>query len=84
MVASRSGNVNSSSIHGGVGSSSSSSSAAVYGRLVPEEQLAAIGRGLSVINPNAAASIGTNTFCLYLGWNFYDSWKLLIFFSFNV
>jgi len=61
VVASRSGNVNSSSIHGGVGSSSSSSSAAVYGRLVPEEQLAAIGRGLSVINPNAAASIGNST-----------------------
>jgi len=41
--------------------SSSSSGAAVYGRLVPEEQLAAIGRGLSVINPNAAASIGNST-----------------------
>ena len=51
MVASRPSNV-----------SSSSSGAAVYGRLVPEEQLAAIGRGLSVINPNAAASIGANAF----------------------
>lgn len=69
VVASRTGNVNSSSIHSGVGSSSS---AAVYGRLVPEEQLAAIGRGLSVINPNAAASIGSHTFCLYLCWNFHD------------
>lgn len=38
----------------GVGGGSSSSSATVYGRLVPEEQLAALGRGLSVINPNAS------------------------------
>lgn len=57
VVASRAANVNSNSIHGGMGSSSAS----VYGRLVPEEQLAAIGRGLSVINPNAGASIGNST-----------------------
>lgn len=42
----------------GVVSSSSSSSgdSNVYGRLVPEEQLAALGRGLSVINPNQHGS----------------------------
>jgi hypothetical protein len=39
---------------GGNNSSSANNSTAVYGRLVPEEQLAALGRGLSVINPNAA------------------------------
>ena len=46
----------SSSSGAGVGGMSGSSNAAVYGRLVPEEQLAALGRGLAVINPNAATS----------------------------
>lgn len=48
----------------GGNNSTSSNSTAVYGRLVPEEQLAALGRGLSVINPNAAinsSSLGNRT-----------------------
>lgn len=48
----------------GGNNSTSSNSTAVYGRLVPEEQLAALGRGLSVINPNAAinsSSLGSSS-----------------------
>ena len=37
-------------------SSNAGAVGAVYGRLVPEEQLAALGRGLSVINANATNS----------------------------
>ena len=46
------------------GLGAAAAAAAVYGRLVPEEQLAALGRGLAVINPGASSSsgsIGTHT-----------------------
>ena len=64
-----SGVVSSSGGNGG----SNNSNTAVYGRLVPEEQLAALGRGLSVINPNAAinssSSLG-NLFVIHIWfWN---------------
>jgi hypothetical protein len=45
-------------------SSNANNSTAVYGRLVPEEQLAALGRGLSVINPNAA--INSSSLGIYI------------------
>lgn len=49
----------------GSGGGGSGGSATVYGRLVPEEQLAALGRGLSVINPNASVNSTSSLGMLY-------------------
>lgn len=57
----------------GGGNGGGNSSTAVYGRLVPEDQLAALGRGLSVINPNAAINSSSSLGMIpnpYLAWTF--------------